>query len=131
MTKKKIIFDLVLIGFVILFLDYFYFYVMSNYFFKIFSKIQKNNIELNYSSMILTYIILIFGFYYFLIKDQEKNENYAKAFFLGFFAYSIFNLTNKTIFKNYTWNVVLIDSFWGGILFLLIMIFHNYVNNFN
>lgn len=131
MIKKKNLFDLVLIGFAILFLDYFYFYVMSNYFFRIFGKIQKNNIKLNYLSMILTYIILIFGFYYFLIENQERNESYEKAFFLGFFAYSIFNLTNKTIFKDYTWNIVLIDSFWGGILFFLIMIFYNYVNNFN
>ena len=39
------------------------------------------------------------------------------AFILGILIYGVFELTNKGIFKNWNWMMVLYDGLWGGILF--------------
>lgn len=36
---------------------------------------------------------------------------------MGFFVYSVFNLTNLAIFKKYSWQVGLMDTLWGTFLF--------------
>jgi uncharacterized membrane protein len=65
---------------------------------------------------ILTYIFLIFGLYYFI---NRVNATAKDAFILGLTIYAVYELTNMTLFTNWTIMISLIDIIWGGILFYL------------
>ena len=76
-------------------------------------KIQVSEMKVNLQSTLLTYIILIFQVYYFVIKNKMSLFD---SFLLGSTTYAIFDLTNYSIFKNYDAKVAIIDMLWGGIL---------------
>ena len=65
-------------------------------------------------STLLCYLFLLLSLYYFIIL---KNGSLIDAFLLGFFIYGVYETTNSAIFKNYDYNIALIDTIWGGILF--------------
>jgi uncharacterized membrane protein len=96
--------------------DYFYLTATTNHYSKLIQDIQNSPLKLDLLPTVLCYIVLVLGLYYFIIKD---NRNYIDAFILGLVIYAIFELTNKAIFKNWTWYTVFLDSIWGGIVFSL------------
>ena len=85
-------------------------------FIKMIENIQNSKVSVKYIPMIITYIVLVFQLYYFIIK---QNKSLLDAFLLGFTSYAIFDLTNFTLIKNYKLEILLIDSIWGGILYAL------------
>ena len=85
-------------------------------FIKMIENIQNSKVSVKYIPMIITYIVLVFQLYYFIIK---QNKSLLDAFLLGFTTYAIFDLTNFTLIKNYKLEILLIDSIWGGILYAL------------
>ena len=62
----------------------------------------------------ITYIILLFGLSYFIL---QKNATPQDAAALGFFVYSVYELTNYAIFKDWSLSMVFLDIFWGTFLF--------------
>ena len=78
--------------------------------------IQNAKVSVKYIPMIITYIVLVFQLYYFIIK---QNKSLLDAFLLGFTSYAIFDFTNYTLIKNYKLHIALVDSIWGGILYAL------------
>ena len=72
------------------------------------------NVRLVYG--FLSYFVIAFGIYYFIVKD---GRSYKDAFILGLVAYAIFDFTNLAIFSKYKLHVALIDMFWGATLFAL------------
>jgi len=78
--------------------------------------IQGNPIRAKKKSLVLVYLVVIFQLYYFIIN---KNASYLDAFLLGTTTYGIFDLTNFTVFDNYSLNVSIIDILWGGILYTI------------
>lgn len=94
-------------------------------FIKMVENIQNAKVSVKYIPMIITYIILVFQLYYFIIK---QNKSVFDAFLLGFTSYAIFDLTNYTLMKNYKLHILLIDSIWGGILYALTTYIVNILN---
>ena len=80
--------------------------------------IQKEPFKLNIYSAIVCYILLTLGIYYFVIQN---NLSYKEAFLLGFIIYGIFDTTTMSIFKDWNPSIALLDTFWGGILFTLVL----------
>lgn len=109
---KKLILTILILSII----DYFYLTFMKNYFNKQIKLVQNNDLELDMFAVLLCYILLIFGLYYFIIKD---NKSIIEAFILGIVIYGVYELTNKGIFKNWNWMMVIYDGLWGGILFAL------------
>ena len=105
---------LLLLGGIVLSIDVIYIYLIHGLFNEMISKIQGKSIKTNKISFALVYLVLIFQLYYFIIN---KNASYLDAFLLGMTTYGIFDLTNFTIFDNYSLNVSIIDVLWGGILY--------------
>ena len=95
-------------------IDSIYLYNTSNHFNKLIKKIQNTNITLDLYALILCYVFLVFGLYYFIIKD---NRSIFDAFLLGIVIYGVYETTNKAIFKSWDWFSVFMDTLWGGILF--------------
>lgn len=94
--------------------DSVYLTTTSHHFKSLIRNIQGDPLVLKMLPTFLCYIALVFGLYYFIIKD---GRSYVDAGILGLVIYAVYEFTNKAIFDNWTWFTVLLDTTWGGILF--------------
>ena len=102
-----------------LIIDSIYLRITSSLFNKVVKNIQGSDINLKLDGAIYAYICIVLIFNYFIIYRKGK---LLDAFMLGFLTYGIFEGTNRAIFSNWTINLKIIDSLWGGILFSLVFI---------
>ena len=109
-TKMIILTGIVLFTIDILFITY----IFSNEYKPLIKSVQKSKLEMNYIAVFITYIILIFGLYYFIIKDRRS---ILDAAILGMIIYGTFSGTNYSLLKNWSFKIAVMDTIWGGILF--------------
>jgi len=95
-------------------IDSLYLSLIKNFFTKQITDVQGSPVNMNFLAAILCYIFLIIGLNYFIIRPRRSIQD---AFLLGLVIYAVFETTNKTLFSNWSWITVIIDSLWGGILF--------------
>lgn len=86
------------------------------------AQIQSTKFKLNYTGVILAYLLMMLSLYHFILKD---NNSPMDAFILGFTIYGIFDATNLAIFKDWKPELALIDTLWGGVLFYTLTFIHN------
>lgn len=82
--------------------------------------VQKSEMKINIQYALLSYILIIFGIYYFVQRHISK-ENYVyesllNGFLFGFILYGVFDFTNLSIFKEFDLKTSIIDMIWGGTL---------------
>jgi uncharacterized membrane protein len=95
-------------------LDGIYLNLVKDYFSKQIKAIQGSPIQLNIIATGITYVFLIFGLNYFIIsKRQSVND----AFLFGLVTYAVYEFTNYSLFKSWSFLTVLMDTLWGGVLF--------------
>lgn len=114
--------DILKIGFIFVVIDSFYLYSMKNYFNNLIKDIQGSNLKLKILPTIYCYLFLVGSIYYFLIN---KKANILDAFLLGFFIYGVYESTNLAILKEWNYKIAIIDSLWGGILFMSTFYIYN------
>ena len=112
MIKEYLLTSLILLG-----LDFIYLSLTKKYFNSQVQLVQGTPIKLNIIATIACYILLSMGIFYFIIK---KNFSYFESFYLGIFVYGVYDLTTMAILKNWKWNTVVMDTLWGGTLFVLV-----------
>jgi uncharacterized membrane protein len=100
----------------IILIDSIYLSLISSTFSKMIYNIQKSPLKINILSAFFAYLSMSLGLYYFIIKQQK---NIYDSAILGFIIYSIYEFTNKSLIKKWNWNIVIIDSLWGSVLFSL------------
>lgn len=105
--------DLVIISVIMLILDSFYLKAISPLFNEMFIEIQGEPIKINYLSAALCYCLLVFGLYYFIVKDDKS---LLDAFLLGIVIYGIYDTTNMATISKWKWKAVFVDTIWGGVL---------------
>ena len=93
-------------------LDSVYLTLFKNFFNQQIKSIQGSDLQLNLLAGFLCYVSLTLGLKYF-------GKTVLDAFLLGLFVYSVFELTNWTLFKQWNLTTVIVDSLWGGILLAL------------
>lgn len=108
--------DLVITGVVILLLDSIFLYSMGPLFKNQIEKVQQSPFRMNYFGAILAYVLLIFGLYWFIIKE---NKGLIDAFLLGIIIYGVYEGTTKALLKKWDYKTMIIDTLWGGILMSL------------
>ena len=82
--------------------------------------VQRVGLEINYSAGVLCYLVIAALLTYFGFVDRTKLPgSEEEAFFMGLGIYAVFELTCKSIFVNWSWKTVALDSIWGGLLFAL------------
>ena len=109
-------FVVIIIAGCLVLLDSVYLQIMKNAFNKQSMLIQGSPIQLNIFAAIGCYVSLIFGLYYFIIREKRSVKD---AFLLGIVIYSVYDLTTLALLKKWSPMISLIDSVWGGILFAL------------
>jgi len=101
---------------ILLSLDFIYLNLTKSVFQTQVFKIQHGAMNVQFIPAILCYLFLVIGLNYFIL---QSHRTILEAFLLGFIIYGVFDSTNLAIFKNYEWNVAIMDTVWGGILFAL------------
>jgi uncharacterized membrane protein len=78
--------------------------------------VQGSPVVMDVYAAILCYIALIFGIYYFIIREKKS---ILDAFLLGIVIYAVYETTTLALLKNWTYKTAIIDTAWGGTLFAL------------
>ena len=95
-------------------LDGLYLNLIKDYFNKQIKAIQGSDIKVNIIAVGITYVFLIFGINYFIIQN---NRSVKDAALLGLVIYAVYEFTNLSLFKNWTYLTAFIDTIWGAVLF--------------
>ena len=131
----------VIISSILLFLDFIWIYSNFNLYSINTEKIQKFPLILNYKYALLAYLVVIFSIIHITIPLTIVNldtkdtiiEKLLKSLIyggsVGFVIYSIYNLTSISIYKNYSVNVLILDTLWGTFLYTIITFI--YILNMN
>jgi uncharacterized membrane protein len=106
---KYLISSIVLIA-----LDSLYLYFSSDYFSQQIKRVQGSKINIHMGGAVLTYIVLIFGINYFIIREHRS---ITEAALLGGVIYFVYEGTNLALFDHWRILTVLMDGLWGSILF--------------
>lgn len=77
---------------------------------------QKTPITIRIDSAVACYILLIGGLNYFILR---ANRSPWDAFLLGLLIYGVYETTSYALFTNWSLQIVLLDTLWGGVLLSL------------
>lgn len=99
---------------------------LGKYFGNMVFKIQGEKMVLNKYIAFLSYLFIILSVYYFIIM-KDNSKMYLDAFLLGLFIYGIFEFTSGAIFKKWEILPLIVDTLWGGILYLLTYIIYKQI----
>jgi uncharacterized membrane protein len=113
-SKSIYMIQYLLTAIIFVILDGTYLNLIKGYFNKQVKSIQGSDIQINIVATGLTYVVLIYGLNYFIIR---KHKSVQEAALLGFFTYAVYELTNLSLFKNWSITTVIIDTTWGTVLF--------------
>ena len=90
--------------------------ILRPFFSRQIQKVQHTPLVIDLKAAALCYLVLLGGYYFFV---ERKKLSLAEAFGLGFFVYATFELTSKSLWREWSWSTVVVDSLWGGLLFAL------------
>ena len=96
--------------------DSVYLFLSRNYFQRQITDVQGSPIRLRLISAILCYIALVFGLWYFVLREKKS---WKHAFILGLVIYSVYETTNYATLNKWKFQTVIMDTLWGGILFAI------------
>lgn len=116
MYSKELL-KILIVGVLLVAVDAVYLTSISGYFNKQIRTIQSAPIKLDMVATAICYVFLVFGIYYFVIREKRSALD---AFFLGAVIYMVYEATNKAILKDWKWMTVALDGVWGGILFAIV-----------
>jgi uncharacterized membrane protein len=108
------LFEVFKIAFIMIILDTIYLSISSSYFNHQIKLVQGSEIRLNFTAAIITYLFLVFGLYYFIIRN---NRPLFDASLFGLVIYAVYEFTNKSILAEWKYKTTIIDTVWGMILF--------------
>ena len=108
----------------VLLLDLCYLSIVQSTMLKVIKSVQNKPLKFKWFYFILCYLVISFTIYYFVIKERKS---ILYSFILGFCIYAIYETTNMTILTNWSQNVVILDTIWGGVLFSLVNYIYNYI----
>jgi uncharacterized membrane protein len=120
----NIIIKYLVILILVLLLDSTYLSLIQTTMIKVIKNVQNKPLKINWTYLILCYLLVSFTIYYFVIKERKS---ILYSFILGFCINGIYETTNMTILNNWNQNIVIIDTIWGGILFSLVNYIYNYI----
>jgi len=96
---------------VLLAIDIFWFATAGIYARKMTERIQGQPIQLRFMSAAIVY--------FFLAYMLLQTTSYKQAFMYGVSIYAVYDFTNHAILDKYDWKFAIVDSLWGGVLFVL------------
>jgi uncharacterized membrane protein len=102
----------IFLPFIILIIDLPWLMLTSTNAQKMIRSIQKSDLQIRILPAAVVYIALAY------LVTLPKNPK--DAFLLGLCTYAVYDFTNLATLKNYSLQFAILDSLWGGILFLIV-----------
>jgi len=113
---NQLVKKIMIIGVTLLTLDYIFLSANRHLFEIQIADVQRVSLQFRPLGAIICYIALIFGLYYFVVKD---NRPILDALLLGLVINAVYEGTTYAIFKKWNIKVVIMDILWGGVLLAL------------
>jgi len=111
--------------FFFIFYDAIFFWVNQTFLNDTIKKVQHTPVKVQLIGAVICYVALTILMYLTL------EWNYSKTFLLGASIYAVYEGTNYAIFKDWPLAMVLMDTVWGGILFVLVKFsYRNWLKHF-
>jgi uncharacterized membrane protein len=105
-----------IIAIILLVLDFIYIALNKKAFELQIADIQRVSMQLRPIGSIVVYAFLIFGLYWFIVREKKSVYN---AFLLGLVIYAVYEFTNYALLKKWGLEIAIMDTLWGGALFAL------------
>ena len=112
MFESNKIFTFVKIFVCVLVLDFFFFWANGAFLQKTIRNVQGSPVKIRWLGALICYVALT-GILY-----ATQKLNYRDTFLLGMGIYAIYEGTNYAILRAWPIEMVLLDTLWGGILFV-------------
>jgi uncharacterized membrane protein len=114
MWKAKELWNFILLPTIILLtLDSIYIYATLNEFRLQIAEVQRVLLQVKYLGAILCYFFLIFGLYYFILREHKSVFD---AMLFGFIIYGVYDTTTYAVLKKWKLKLMIMDTLWGGAL---------------
>lgn len=97
-------------------IDFAYLTVIKGHFARQIAAVQGSPMVVNVYAVIATYVFLIFGLNYFIIRPGRSAWD---AFLLGLVVYGVYDFTNLALLSKWQLFTAVTDTLWGGALFYL------------
>ena len=94
--------------------DAIFFWVNQTFLNQTIQKVQHAPVRVQPFGALLCYLALT------LLMTLTLDWNYSKTFLLGASIYAVYEGTNYAIFQHWPLAMVMLDTIWGGILFVLV-----------
>lgn len=108
--------EILIAGVVLLLTDAVYLSFIASYFDAVVRRVQGASLSIDVLAAAICYVFLVGGLYWFIIRHRRS---IWEAGVLGLVIYGVYETTNKAILKNWDWLTVLLDTSWGGALFVI------------
>ena len=105
-----------IIAIILLVFDFIYISLNKKAFELQIADVQRVSMQLRPLGAIVVYAFLVFGLYWFIIREKKSVYN---AFLLGLVIYSVYEFTNYALLKKWGLEIAIMDTLWGGVLFAL------------
>ena len=106
----------IIAGIVLYLLDMVYISNITGKYNDMITNIQGSEMKTKILPAVICYFFLIFGVYYFIIKNKKKPLD---AFYLGVVIYGVYNATAYALIDKWSKEIAIMDTLWGGVLFYL------------
>jgi uncharacterized membrane protein len=97
-------------------IDFAYLSMIKGHFTRQIVAVQGSPIVFNIFGAVVTYVFLIFGLNYFIIRPGRSVQD---AFLLGLVVYGVYEFTNLALLSKWQLFTAVTDTVWGGTLFYL------------
>lgn len=117
--------DFAVISGLVLFFDFIWIQlVMKQRYMTLIPKVQRMSMKVKYIPAALSYLTIVLPILLFSIPNVRPNQRFFDSLFfgglLGLCMYGMFSFTNYALLENWTIDVVLLDTLWGGFLYTLV-----------
>ena len=106
--------ELIVSSLILIILDSVFIYLNSGMFSSQIMDIQASPLKINMAGAILSYLCLIGGLNYFILREHRS---VLDAFILGLVIYGVYETTTYALLRRWYLKTVITDTLWGGILF--------------
>jgi uncharacterized membrane protein len=114
MWRSKELWNFILLPAIILLtLDAIYIYATLKEFRLQIAEVQRVVLDIKYLGAILCYFFLIFGLYYFILREHKS---VLDAMLFGFIIYGVYDTTTYAVLKKWKLKLMVMDTLWGGAL---------------
>ena len=95
-------------------LDFMYIRFAGKMFAEQIASIQRVVMQVKPMGVIICYLFLVFGLYYFIIREKRSVQDAA---ILGLVIYAVYDSTNYALLKRWKPEIAIMDALWGAVLF--------------